>query len=246
MNLVHGDSTKAETWKQALEGERAAAMVTDPPYCLLTRRRKKGDERDPKGKKNEGPEVRRFEDVREYRAFTQAWMKHAAASCEPSGPWVVWTNLLGQAPIRECAAELGWVHHWGDFTWGKRTRESNSGEELLRVVEVAMVFGQQPLAEQALSDGPRCWASVAGYDDDGEAAKWGSHPNHKPFGVLEPLVRQWTKLGTLVVDPFAGSGSIPAALVRLGRRAAGIELREEWAGRVRERLSGDRSLRSAR
>jgi site-specific DNA-methyltransferase (adenine-specific) len=243
MNVVEGDSTKAAAWTQALEGERAAAMLTDPPYCLLTRRRKKGDEREPKGRKNEGPEVRRFADVRAYREFTEAWMTHAARGCD--GPWVIWTNLLGRQPIAETAAALGWEHHWGDFTWGKRTREGNSGEELLRVVEVAMVFGRQPLAELALGDSPRCWASVAGYDDDGEAARWGSHPNHKPFGVLEPLVRQWTKLGTLVIDPFAGSGSIPAALVRLGRRAAGIELHREWAGRVRERLSRAGSLRPA-
>ena len=52
-------------------------------------------------------------------------------------------------------AELGWEHHWGDFTWGKRTREASSGEELLRVVEVAMVFGGEPLPSLSLGD-PRC------------------------------------------------------------------------------------------
>jgi len=242
MKVVLGDSTREASWVEALDDAPAFdAMLTDPPYCLLTRRRKKGDPREPKGRKNEGPEVRRFEDVREYHEFTRAWMKHAAARCEPSAPWVIWTNLLGQAPIAESAAELGWAHRWGDFTWAKRTRESNSGEELLRVVEVAMVLGREPLPELSLADPPRCWAAVAGYDDDGEAERWGSHPNHKPFGVLEPLVRQWTRLGQLVIDPFAGSGSIPAALVRLGRNAACIELRDEWAERVRQRAKLQRS-----
>ena len=76
---------------------------------------------------------------------------------------------------------------------------------------------------------------VAGYDDEGEAARWGSHPNHKPFGVLEPLLRTWSRPGELVLDCFGGSGSIPAAAARLGRNVACIELEQEWATRVRQR-----------
>ena len=232
MKVVSGDSTRADAWSAALGKGPADALLTDPPYCLLTRRRKKGDLRQPKGKKNEGPEVRRFESVREYRDFTQGWMRHAAAFTRPEATWVVWTNLLGKAPILECAAELGWHHLWGEFTWAKRTREANSGEELLRVVEVALVLARTPLPALSDADPPRCWAAVAGYDDDGEAKRWGSHPNHKPFGVLEPLVRQWTRPGQRVIDPFAGSGSIPMAAEQLGREAACIELSGEWVERI--------------
>ncbi len=142
---------------------------------------------------------------------------------------------MGKQPIATAAAALGWSHCWGEFVWAKRTREANSGEELLRVVEVALVLGRTPPAPRDDAAPPRCWAVVAGYDDDGEAQRWGSHPNHKPFGVLEPLVRTWTRPGQLVVDPFAGSGSIPMAAERLGRRAACIELAEAWVERVRAR-----------
>lgn len=212
--------------------ERAAVLITDPPYCLLTRRRKQGDLRDPKGKKNDP--VRRFEDVREYRAFTEAWLGNVTPHVD--GPLVIWTNLLGKEPIRATAAKLGWSHDWGEFTWGKRTRESNSGEELLRVVEVALVLSKTPRVETP--DSPALpWAVVAGYDDDGEAARWGNHPNHKPFGVIEPLVRTYSRPGDLVLDCFAGSGSIPSAALRLGRRTYCIELDPAWAARVSERLS---------
>jgi len=56
--------------------------------------------------------------------------------------------------------------------------------------------------------------------------------------VLEALLRGWTRPGQLVLDPFAGSGSIPAAAQRLGRRAACLEIQPEWARRVSERLAG--------
>jgi site-specific DNA-methyltransferase (adenine-specific) len=86
-------------------------------------------------------------------------------------------------------------------------------------------------------------AVVAGYDDDGAAQPTGAHPHHKPFGVLEPLIRELTRPGELVLDPFAGSGSIPAAALRLGRRAAGLELVPEWAERVRARLHAEQQPR---
>jgi site-specific DNA-methyltransferase (adenine-specific) len=40
-----------------------------------------------------------------------------------------------------------------------------------------------------------------------------------------------------VLDPFAGSGSIAAAALRLGRRAACLEIEPDWARRVSERLA---------
>ena len=97
-----------------------------------------------------------------------------------------------------------------------------------------------PLPEPSDDAPPRVWSVVAGYDDDGEAALWGSHPNHKPFGVIEALVRTYSRPGDLVLDCFAGSGSIPAAAVRLGRGAACIELEAEWATRVQGRLERQR------
>ncbi|MCU0699794.1 MAG: site-specific DNA-methyltransferase [Myxococcaceae bacterium] len=233
-----GDATQAGDWAALLEGRRGDALITDPPYCLLVRRRKGGDERDPKGRKIDSGPVRRFEDVREYRAFTQAWLSLAVAHLTPDAPLVIWTNLLGREPITTVARGLGYAHQVGEFVWGKRTRQSNSGEEILRVVETALVFLRAAPGPRA-DDAPAVpWSAVAGYDDDGEAARWGNHPNHKPFGVLEPLVRTWSKPGQLVIDPFAGSGSIPAAALKLGRQARCLEKEPEWAARVQARLTG--------
>ena len=234
---VTGDATSAAAWTAALGGARADLLLTDPPYCLLTRRRKGGDPRDPKGKKNDASEVvGRFESVRAYRDFPRAWLERAVAHLSPAAPLVIWTNLLGRAPIVEVAAALGYGARWGEFVWAKRTREKNSGEELLRMVETALVLGRAARPLPAPADPATPWAVVAGYDDDGEAERWGSHPNHKPFGVLEPLVRTWSRPGQRVVDCFAGSGSIPAAALKLGRVPACIELQPAWAAKVTARL----------
>lgn len=234
---IQGDSTDPRSWERALEGRKADVLLSDPPYCLLTRRRKEGDLRDPKHKKIDRGPVRRFETVREFRDFTRRWLEVAVKHVTPDAPLVLWMNLLGREPMTAVCRELGYEFVRGEFVWGKRTREGNSGEEILRVVETALVFSRTPAPTQAFDSPALPWAAVAGYDDDGEAAAWGNHPNHKPFGVLEPLVRTWSRPGQLVVDPFAGSGSIPAAAVRLGRQIACIELEAEWAERVTQRIA---------
>jgi site-specific DNA-methyltransferase (adenine-specific) len=234
---IQGDATQSSAWSALMNNERADALIADPPYCLLTRRRKHGDLRDPKGRKLDRGPVRRFESVRNYREFTRSWMTLAAQVLTERAPMVIWTNLLGREPIASTARELGWVHCQGEFIWAKRTREGNSGEEILRMVETALAFTRTPPVPVTDADPATPWAVVAGYDDDGEAARWGDHPNHKPFRVLEPLIRTWTRPGDLVVDPFAGSGSIPVAAIRLGRYAASMELESDWVSRTTKRLA---------
>ena len=233
-----GDAREDAPYRAALAGARARLMLTDPPYCLLTRRRKGGDLRDPrKGVKIDREPVVRFESVRDYRHFTEAWMRTAAAHLTEDATLVVWTNLLGKEPIEATARTLGFTQHLGEYVWGKRTTDKNQNEQLLRVYEVALVFARTAPPPPA-PDAPAVpWAVVAGYDDEGEAGAWGDHPHHKPFGVLEPLVRAWSRPGDWVLDPFAGSGSCPVAALRLGRRPACIELRPDWARSVSERLA---------
>jgi site-specific DNA-methyltransferase (adenine-specific) len=229
-----GDARQDDTYRRLLGAEKAALLLTDPPYCLLTRRRKGGDLRDKRaGVKIDREPIARFEDVREYRKFTEEWLPTAMRHV--SGPAVIWTNFLGKEPIRAVARGLG-LREAGEFVWAKRTSEREGNEQLLRVYETALVFLRGELPPLGEGDPQRVWCVAAGYDDDGEALRWGSHPNHKPFSVLDPLVRQWSGPGELVLDPFAGSGSIGAAAARLARRAACSEVSSEWAERTERRL----------
>lgn len=63
------------------------------------------------------------------------------------------------------------------------------------------------------------------------------HPTEKPLGILDPLIRYACPPGGLVVDPFAGSGSTLDAARQSGRRAIGIEAREEYCEAAVRRLS---------
>lgn len=63
------------------------------------------------------------------------------------------------------------------------------------------------------------------------------HPTQKPLEIVEPLVAYACPPGGLVLDPFAGSGTTLLAAKRLGRRAIGVEAREDYCEAAVARLS---------
>jgi DNA modification methylase len=50
------------------------------------------------------------------------------------------------------------------------------------------------------------------------------HPTVKPVGLVADAIRDCSKRGDIILDPFAGSGTILLAAERTGRKAAAMEL----------------------
>ena len=67
----------------------------------------------------------------------------------------------------------------------------------------------------------------------------GKHPCEKPLPMLEQMIAVSSKAGSLILDPFAGSGSTLVAAKALGRKAIGVELEERYAEIAARRLSQD-------
>jgi site-specific DNA-methyltransferase (cytosine-N4-specific) len=63
------------------------------------------------------------------------------------------------------------------------------------------------------------------------------HPAAFPLELIYPCVVSSTTPGDVVLDPFAGSGSVGLACLRTGRRFAGIEIVPEFAERANTSLS---------
>ncbi|WP_460170705.1 DNA-methyltransferase [Thermus sp. FJN-A] len=74
------------------------------------------------------------------------------------------------------------------------------------------------------------------WDDlPGESTK--DHPAPFPLELAERLVRMFSFVGDVVLDPFAGTGTTLIAAARWGRRALGVELVPRYAQLAKERFT---------
>lgn len=64
----------------------------------------------------------------------------------------------------------------------------------------------------------------------------GAHPCQMPESLLARIIRACSEPGSLVVDPFAGSGTTLAVAKKLGRDYLGIELSSSFSNLIRRRL----------
>lgn len=73
----------------------------------------------------------------------------------------------------------------------------------------------------------------------------GAHFATFPPALVEPCVKAGCPAGGLVLDPFAGSGTVGVVARRLGRRFVGCELNPEYASMARARVREDAPLFNA-
>lgn len=66
------------------------------------------------------------------------------------------------------------------------------------------------------------------------------HPTEKPEALMERLVRDFTRPGDIILDPFAGSGTTGVAAVRNGRRFIGWEKDLSYYATAMRRLGNAR------
>lgn len=62
------------------------------------------------------------------------------------------------------------------------------------------------------------------------------YPNQKPEAIIEPFILVHTDIGDLVVDPFAGSGSVAVTAKRLGRRYAVADINPDAVALMQDRI----------
>jgi len=66
----------------------------------------------------------------------------------------------------------------------------------------------------------------------------GAHFAVFPRALVEPCILAGSRLGDLVLDPFAGAGTVGVVCRKHSRRFVGIEINPEYAAMARGRLGG--------
>ena len=239
--VVHGDALDRHVYQKLHLDPKPNCLITDPPYCILTRRRVSGELRDPKQRKrkiDDDETITRFENVNSYKKFTQQWLDNVITNClckeQNQHTIIIWTNPLGKKSIRDVVQNDFGYTLVGEYVWGKRSDHKSSSsinsskETLVRIYETALIFKKDHVNVPLLpNDKGFQWSVITGYHDENDTVH--EHPCHKPFKSIEPLIRNFTKPKDSVIDPFAGSGSILKCAQIIGQRKVyGLEKLEKW------------------
>ena len=72
-----------------------------------------------------------------------------------------------------------------------------------------------------------------------------SHPSHPavfPAEIPHRLIKMFTFVDEVVLDPFAGVGTTASVALDLGRRAVSVEQNEDYARLIPDQSEGERSV----
>ena len=67
------------------------------------------------------------------------------------------------------------------------------------------------------------------------------HPTQKPVPLFEWILKNYSKKGDKILDPFCGSGTTLEACMNLDLDCLAVDISDEWIGHYKKRLHSDNS-----
>ncbi len=210
------------------------AIITDPPYAsggLTTTERKKS------------PAVKYFSDCkfiafeadsrdqRSHYMWSVLWMTEALRITRKGGWLMVFTDWRQLPLISDALQVSGWTWR-GIVTWDK-TEASRPHQGIFRNQSEFVLFAVKGDLPKECNR-PKVFPAGVFCHYLKPAEKM--HLTGKPLALMAHLMTV-LKPNSMVLDPFAGSGTTIAAAQALGHTAHGIELSPDYARIARERLT---------
>lgn len=228
--VICGDATKLETFKTLLEDTKVNLVVTDPPYNV--------NYEGSAGKiKNDNMEDDKF-----YQFLFNSFVNMEQAMADDASIYVFHADTEG-LNFRKAFQDAGFYLS-GCCIWKKPS----------------LVLGRSPYQWQHepclygwKKKGKHKW-----YAGRKETSVWefekpkknADHPTMKPIALLAYPIKNSSMTNSLVLDPFAGSGSTLIACEQTGRVCYAIELDEKYCDvivkRYIEQVGNDKSVKVLR
>lgn len=201
------------------------AVITDPPFSARTH---SGHDASAKGNAGEGKDSAERKSLG-YAPFTE--------------------SDVAQLCLMASAACTGWIVAMTDHTLAYCRQMDLAG----RYVFAPLPYFAPGSTVRLSGDGPCSWTTWIIVSRTAAQLRWGTLPGGyvaregwigsnarmggKPLGLMRCLVKDYSRDGDLIVDPFMGAGTTLHAAKELGRRAIGIEIDEMACELAAKRLS---------
>jgi DNA modification methylase len=248
--LVCGDAQDGAVLRLAMDGDEADIVFTDPPYnvpidghvCGLGRTRHREFAM---GVGEMSPQA--------FTAFLRQTLGNAAAVCRDGAIAFVCMDWRHMRELLEAGgavfSELKNLCVWNKTNGGMGSFYRSKHE----LVFVFKVGGAPHLNTFGLGETGRYRTNVWDYagvntHKAGRLDELAMHPTVKPVALVADAIRDCSRRGGIVLDPFGGSGTTLIAAEKTGRCARLIELDPTYCDRIIgrfEALTGKRARLSA-
>ena len=211
--VLCGDATRLADAALVMDGQLAACMWTDPPYGVNY----VGGTKDKLTIKNDD-----LEGLGQLLSGAFA----AADSVLAPGAAIYVAHPAGANSVifGERFISQGWRLHQ-TLAWVKDKLVLGHSDYHYR--HEPILFGYQGGYEGRRGRGSRGWYggnTMSSVFEVPTPRRNDNHPTTKPVSLVEAMVKNSTRTGEIVFDPFLGSGTTLIAAEQLGRRCCGIEL----------------------
>ena len=237
--LICGDSTKPETYEKLMKGQKADAVVTDPPYNV-------NYESDATGMKIANDNM----DDESFKAFLNDAFKQISENTKKGAPIYVFHSSSQVHNFRDGMINNGfkvtqeliwnkshfvlsrqdynWKHEPILYGWKEGASHKFYGKMNNETVlsDYAQDYRNKTKAQLVqILDEIYASAPTTVIDED-TTKKNDIHPTMKPVKLIAKLVANSTKKGDIILEPFTGSGTDIMACEQLDRTCYEIEYDE--------------------
>lgn len=228
--VICGDATKLETYKTLLENTKVNLVVTDPPYNV--------NYEGSAGKiKNDNMEDDKF-----YQFLFNSFVNMEQAMADDASIYVFHADTEG-LNFRKAFQDAGFYLS-GCCIWKKPSLVL--GRSPYQWQHEPCLYGWKKKGKHKWYAG-RKETSVWEFE---KSKKNADHPTMKPIALLAYPIKNSSMKNSLVLDPFAGSGSTLIACEQTGRICYAIELDEKYCDvivkRYIEQVGNDKSVKVLR
>lgn len=220
--VICGDSTKSETYDQLLGDKKANLVVTDPPYNVDV-------------EETAGKILNDNMSDRDFYQFLLSMFTQVENHMEDDASIYVFRADTEGLNFRKAFKEAGFYLS-GCCIWKKNSLVLGRSPYQWQH-EPCLYGGKKKGKHQWFSD--RKQTTIWEYDRP-KSSK--DHPTMKPIQLMAYPIQNSSMRGTIVLDPFLGSGSTLIAADQTGRVCYGIELDEKFVDVIVKRyieVTGD-------